>query len=234
MPHIDPSIPYCWCPEYTIRSVPQRLNLVWADTPEPVGTDYFTPNIDDAELIVDDLNKRLGYENRDAWLPIAATYIEITCQGAPILLKPAEYRAPDSQDAGDALRIFLPAYTDVTEPLDLFDTRAELSTNFLAELATSLDQLLAETEDNVAFQQHHFEELRKNPELWGDHIKLRQHRAGELLRHFRTVAEHFTGMRTQIAETYQELTGEPLQFAPSFPVRPGATEELAAATAPIA
>ena len=232
MPQFDPTIPYCWCPEYTVRSVAQRLNLVWTDTPQPIGTDWLAPNIDDAELIADDLNKRLGYENRDAWRPIAAAYIDVTCQGAPILLEQAQYSTPDTQAAGDALRTFLPAYSDIAEPLRLFDTRAELSVNLLRALADTLDKLAAETDDNVAIQRQHFEDLRKNPELWGDHIDFRIHRAGELLRHFRTVTDQFTALRDQVADTYQELAGERLEFAPSFPIR--VADDLARATSPLA
>ena len=238
MPLIDPSVPYCWCPEYTIQRVPQRLMLTWDDNPDAVGTDYYAPNIDDAELVASELNQRLGYEHPDEWREVAAAYIQQTCNGAPILLTPARFEPWDADAADKALQAFLPSYGDITEPLNLFESRPELSENLLRDLANQLEQLKAETDDNIAFQLQHYEELRKNPELWTEQEQepypLRLHRARELLRHFRIVSERFAELRNKVTTAYQELTGDELEFAPDFPARPEARAELAGATSPIA
>ena len=238
MPHIDPSIPYCWCPEYTIERVPQRLMITWDDNPQAVGTDYYAPNIDDAELVANELNQRLGYEHLDEWREVADAYIQQTCNGAPILLTPAQFEPWDADAADKALRAFLPSYGDITEPLNLFETRAEIPESLLRDLAHQLEQLKAETDDNIAFQQQHYEELRKNPELWREQAQdlytLRVHRARELLRHFRIVSERFAELRTKVAAAFQDLTGDELEFAPDFPARPEARAESAGAPSPLA
>ena len=238
MPHIDPSIPYCWCPEYTIQRVPQRLMLTWDDNPQAVGTDYYAPNIDDAELVASEVNQRLGYKHHDEWLEVAGAYIKQTCNDAPILLTPGQFEPWDADAADNALQVFLPSYGNITAPLNLFESRPEISETLLRDLGHQLEQLKAETDDNIAFQYQHYEELRKNPELWKeqaqDLYKLRVHRARQLLRHFRIVSEHFTELRTKVATAFQDLTGDELEFAPDFPARPEARAELASATSPIA
>lgn len=230
---IDPSVRYAWCPEYTLRRVPQRLMVVWLDNPKPVGTDFLSPNIDDAELVADELNLQLGFPDRDAWRPLADAYINETCNGAPILLKAADFAPFDEAAADKGLQTFLPAYGDIAQPLQLSDSLPELSASLLTELAYTFDQLSAETDDNLAFQRHHLETLRNNPGAW-THAKLRIHRAEQLLEHYRTVGEHFVRLRTKIAAAHQELTGEDIEFAPNFPARPEAQADLAAATSPYA
>ena len=234
MPPTDLSVPYVWCPEYTLRSVAQRILIVWNDDPRPVGTDYHAPNIDEAELVCTDLNKPLGYEDHQQWLPIAATYIRVTAKGAPVLLKAPDFKPWDRDAAMKAVDDFIPAYEEITKTLAQDPAASDLTADMLGELARVLDGCVAETDDNIALQQMHVAALADNPARWEPHHRFRTTRAGNLLEYFNTVRKSLDTLRAKASDTYEIVAQKPLELAPDFaPRTPEAIAATEAAASPI-
>lgn len=234
MPSIDPSVRYVWCPEYTLRSVPQRLFIAWENEPHAIGTDYIAPNIDEAELVCTDLNKPLGHETHKHWLRIAGTYISVTARGAPVLLKPAEFKAWDRDAALKALDDFLPDYRAAVQSLHPESDLPDPSADMLAELARTLDRLVAATDDNIGVQRTHHEALQANPDAWEPQPDFRIHRAGALLHHFESVRGSLDELRAKACDTYEIVTGTPLQLPPDMPPPDASAQAaMAAAASPV-
>ena len=234
MPPADPTVPYVWCPEYTLRSVAQRLLIVWNGDPRPVGTDYHAPNIDEAELVCTDLNKPLGYEDHQQWLPVAATYIKVTARGAPVLLRPPDFKSWDRDGAMKAVDDFIPAYGEITKTLAQDPSASDLTADMLGELARILDGCVAETDDNIALQQTHLAALKSNPGRWEPDPRFRAVRGGHLLEYFNTVRKSLDALRAKACDTYELVAGEPLELAPDFaPRSPEAIAATEAAASPI-
>lgn len=219
MASIDPSVRYVWCPEYTLRSVPQRLFITWENQPHAIGTDYIAPNIDEAELVCTDLNKPLGHDSHKQWLRIAATYIQITAKGAPVLLKEPEFKPWDRDAALHALDEFLPAYRDAVRSLapDPETEAPDPTADMLADLARTLDRLVAETDDNIGVQRAHLDALQADPGAWEPDPNFRIFRAGHLLRHFESVRSPLAELRAKASDTYEIVTGHTLQLPPDMP-----------------
>ena len=238
MPSIDPSVRYVWCPEYTLRSVPQRLFIAWENEAHAIGTDYIAPNIDEAELVCTDLNKPLGHDSHKQWLRIATSYIQITAKGAPVLLKQPEFKPWDRDAALQALDEFLPAYRETLRSLGP-DTETETehpdpSADMLGELARTLDRFVAETDDNIGVQRRHLDALQADPGAWEPDSNFRIFRAGELLRHFESVREPLVELRAKACDTYEIVTGHTLQLPPDMPPPdPGAQAAIAEAASSV-
>jgi hypothetical protein len=213
--NVDPRTPYCFCAEYTLEQVPQRIHLVFQGEPRPIGTDFLAGNIDEAEDFCDALNLQLGL-NPEQTAEISATYINETCNGAPVLLRPADFKPWDREKAINGIDEFLPLYDEISkitsdDPEEQTNNNAEM----IAHVAQTFDNLASQAGDNIALQLRHFEELKENPETWSN-PDMRIHRAGELLRYLRSIQKQLADLRDRTVENYQRLTGEMPNLTPDF------------------
>ena len=217
MAHVDPSTPYCFIPEYTLRTIAQRICIAFEQQPEVVGTDQLAPNVDEAEDFCNKLNLQRGVMPSQS-IEIAAAYIE-AINGAPILLKPADFDHLDKSTVLEGVREIVPLWDDIAKAIDPDGANPSITRDLVSETATMFDRLLAETEDQIVYQKRHLEQLSQYPHLW-DSIDFRKSRAGELVIHFETVRGHFREVLTELCTHYKDLTGEEIIFAPYFPPPP--------------
>ena len=231
MANVDPTTPFCFCPEYTLQQVPQRIHLVFQGEPDPIGTDFLAPNIDEAEDFADSLNLRIGL-NAEQTAPIVATYINVTCKGAPILLTPANFKPFDREKAvagADELLPFVDHISQITAHTP--EERTTSNAEMIAHFAQHLDNLASQTRDNAAVQADHLNDLKANPEVWSN-PETRIHRAGEILRHLRTVQQHWTDLRDRTVQNYEKLTGNKPNLTPDFEPTGAGPTPVSAETAP--
>ncbi len=217
MAHIDPSTPYCFVPEYTLRTIAQRICIAFEHQPEVIGTDQLAPNIDEAEDFCDKLNRPHDIAP-DRSIEIAAAYID-TVNGAPILLKPADFEHLDKAAMREGVKEIIPLWQDIAKAVDPDGDDASMSREMVSQTATMFDRLLAETDDQLVYQRRHLAELTRFPHAW-DTIDFRQWRAGELVRHFEAVREHIHDVLTELCNQYKAMTGTEITFAPYFPPPP--------------
>ena len=216
MAHIAPTTPYCWCPEYTIRVVPQRIQVVFLDEAHPMGTDYLAPDIDEAEDFCEALNRQLDVSPARA-LEIADAYIQ-SKDGAPLLLKPADFTMPDRTTILSAVQeLLVPAYRTLSGAIAAPEEGEETVTaEMVSDTAHVFDRLVTELEDNIVYQGRHIEEMKQSPHLW-EGLDTRLYRGGELLRHFRIVRDTYAEVREEFCRHYEVLTQRTIEFAPYFP-----------------
>ena len=217
MAHIDPSTPYCFVPEYTLRTIAQRICIAFEHQPEVIGTDQVSPNIDEAEDFCNTLNGQRGITPHES-IEIAAAYID-TINGAPILLKPADFKHLDKPAMLEGVKEIIPLWQDIAQAVDPDGDDASMSSDMVSQTATMFDRLLAETDDQLVYQKRHLAELTRFPQTW-DTIDFRKWRAGELVRHFEIVREHIHAALAALCRHYQEMTGAEITFAPYFPPPP--------------
>lgn len=217
MAHIDPSTPYCFIPEYTLRTVAQRICIAFEHQAEVIGTDQLAPNIDEAEDFCNKLNAQRGITPNQS-IEIAAAYIE-AIHGAPILLKPADFEHLDKNSVLEGVRDIVPLWDDIAKAIDPDGADPSITSDLVSETATMFDRLLAETDDQIVYQKRHLEQLSRFPHLW-DTIDFRKWRAGELVVHFETVRGHFQDVLTELCDHYKHITGAEITFAPYFPPPP--------------
>ena len=217
MAHIDPSTPYCFVPEYTLRTVAQHICIAFEHQPEVIGTDQLAPNIDEAEDFCNKLNAQRAI-TPDRSIEIAAAYIE-AINGAPILLKPADFEYLDKNAVLDGVREIVPLWDDIAKAIDPDGADPSITSDLVSQTATMFDRLLAETDDQIVYQRRHLEELSRFPHLW-DTVDFRKWRAGELVVHFETVRAHFQGVLAELCNHYKQMTGSEITFAPYFPPPP--------------
>ena len=215
MANVDPKTLYCWCPEYTIQQVPQHLLIVFEGQPRPIGTDFLSGNIDEAEDFCDSMNIQLHLNPEEAER-IASTYVAETRAGAPILLRPADFQPWNREKALAGLDNMLPAFEEVaslvsSDPAHRHQANAEM----VADIGQMFDNLSSQAGDNAALQVHHLQDLQENPEIWTN-PQPRIHRAGELLRHLRSVEKQLADLRDRALQTYETITGVPLALTPDF------------------
>ena len=215
MAHIAPTTPYCWCPEYTIRVVPQRIHVVFLDEPHPLGTDYLAPDIDEAEDFCEALNHQLNVSPARA-LEIADAYLQ-SREGAPLLLKPADFPMPDRTAILNAVQELVPVYRSLSEAISAPEEGEETATaEMVSDTAHVFDRLVTELEDNIVYQSRHIDEMNRSPHLW-EGLETRLYRAGEVLRHFQIVRDTYAEVRDEFCSHYEAITRRKIEFAPYFP-----------------
>ena len=217
---VDPQTLYCWCPEYTIQQVMQPIFIVFEGEARPIGTDFVCGNIDEAEEFCEKMNVQLQLDTEQAER-IASTYIRETRDGAPILLRSADFKPWNREQALEGLDQFLPAFEEVatlvsSDPAQRNQANAEM----VADVAQMFDNLASQAGDNSELQAQHLNDLKANPENWSDSDfrihRFRIFRAEEHLRYLQSVQEQLTDLRNRATTTYQTITGEPLALTPDF------------------